>query len=423
MLHGKWDPFLRAQNSNIECGLYHSGLSREKLDQAMEQWAANSKNHFVMFCTEGFGMGVDAPNVETVVVAGGSHSLVDFWQVAGRGGRDGSRCLVKVFYHRSHLISAGAFENYEVECDVQRNGDFQAWAELKRPLCRRRELESFISGEAAASLKTCREENSELHCALCDLCKGKGVEISQVISAPTSVINGSGGVCSARPPFWPASSNGARGNGRVVVLGKGLGTKRQMIQTTFSCSGRGPSERHCKKLRTVKMSIEHLRRSCVGFEGTCAGCVVTAKLQGRRIVRSSVSHVSVSGTCFRGRCVRCMQVGHDVRACSVMPRPNKNRVACRECFLHYAGGERVHSSEEFGQKSCPFRVLVHLAMYCWGSTGPLHLSLLSEAKMHGLESGEINAADFSLWLCTDRCGKLPGILAINDWIKTQFPVE
>ena len=61
----------------------HSGLSRDKLDQAIENWAGNPKTNFAVFCTEGFGVGLDASNVRTVVGAGGSRSLVDFWQVAG----------------------------------------------------------------------------------------------------------------------------------------------------------------------------------------------------------------------------------------------------------------------------------------------------------------------------------------------------
>ena len=62
----------------------------------MKYWSENMTQDFIIFCTEGFGAGVDAPNVRTVVVVGGSRSLFYFWQVASREGRDGAGCTVHI---------------------------------------------------------------------------------------------------------------------------------------------------------------------------------------------------------------------------------------------------------------------------------------------------------------------------------------
>jgi len=58
--------------------------------------------HFVMIATDGFGTGIDAPDVRHVVVVGCSRSLIDMWQIVGRIGRDGLIGRAAIPYHSSH---------------------------------------------------------------------------------------------------------------------------------------------------------------------------------------------------------------------------------------------------------------------------------------------------------------------------------
>jgi ATP-dependent DNA helicase RecQ len=71
----------------VEALAYHAGLDRERRAQAQRRFLADEVP--VIVATNAFGMGVDKPNVRTVVHASVPSSLEAYYQEAGRGGRDG----------------------------------------------------------------------------------------------------------------------------------------------------------------------------------------------------------------------------------------------------------------------------------------------------------------------------------------------
>src|SRR3954466_9759637 len=73
---------------------YHAGLDRERRAGVQRAFLADEVR--VVVATNAFGMGVDKPNVRTVVHASVPSSLEAYYQEAGRAGRDGlpSRALL-----------------------------------------------------------------------------------------------------------------------------------------------------------------------------------------------------------------------------------------------------------------------------------------------------------------------------------------
>jgi ATP-dependent DNA helicase RecQ len=73
---------------------YHAGLERERRAAVQRRFLADEVR--VVVATNAFGMGVDKPNVRTVVHASVPASLEAYYQEAGRAGRDGllSRALL-----------------------------------------------------------------------------------------------------------------------------------------------------------------------------------------------------------------------------------------------------------------------------------------------------------------------------------------
>lgn len=67
---------------------YHAGMTKEEKN-AVEQWFFKSDNG-ILTATCAYGMGMDKPNVKTVVHLDAPEHLENFVQEAGRAGRDGS---------------------------------------------------------------------------------------------------------------------------------------------------------------------------------------------------------------------------------------------------------------------------------------------------------------------------------------------
>ncbi len=87
------------QADGIVASFYHAGLTAEQRTQRQQEWIENKTR--VMVCTNAFGMGIDKPDVRTVVHMDVPESQENYYQEAGRAGRDGKKAYAVLLY--SHL--------------------------------------------------------------------------------------------------------------------------------------------------------------------------------------------------------------------------------------------------------------------------------------------------------------------------------
>jgi ATP-dependent DNA helicase RecQ len=85
----------------IRSDYYHAGLSQEDRNARQESWMKNSIR--VIVCTNAFGMGIDKPDVRLVIHVEVPDNLENYYQEAGRAGRDDKKSYAVLLFNGEML--------------------------------------------------------------------------------------------------------------------------------------------------------------------------------------------------------------------------------------------------------------------------------------------------------------------------------
>lgn len=85
----------------ITADFYHAGLTQPVRDTKQQDWIQNRTR--VMVCTNAFGMGIDKPDVRTVIHYDAPDCLENYYQEAGRAGRDGKKAYAVLLYQQENI--------------------------------------------------------------------------------------------------------------------------------------------------------------------------------------------------------------------------------------------------------------------------------------------------------------------------------
>src|SRR5262249_51461848 len=105
------------QESGIDARPYHAGLIAAERASAQDRFAAGALR--VVCATNAFGMGIDRPDVESVVHVDIPGSLEAYYQEIGRAGRDGRSATATLLWNyadvrtREFLIDRGRDEEVD----------------------------------------------------------------------------------------------------------------------------------------------------------------------------------------------------------------------------------------------------------------------------------------------------------------------
>ncbi|MEO6540635.1 MAG: RecQ family ATP-dependent DNA helicase, partial [Ferruginibacter sp.] len=87
--------------NNIHADHYHAGLNNEERNKKQENWISNKTR--VIVSTNAFGMGIDKPDVRVVVHYDVPDCIENYYQEAGRAGRDGKRAYAVLLYNNIEI--------------------------------------------------------------------------------------------------------------------------------------------------------------------------------------------------------------------------------------------------------------------------------------------------------------------------------
>ncbi len=88
----------------ITATYYNGGLSMKEKDKNMHLWMSDQVQ--VMVATNAFGMGIDKPTVKTVIHINLPENIENYYQEAGRAGRNGNKAFAVLFTNQSDILRA-----------------------------------------------------------------------------------------------------------------------------------------------------------------------------------------------------------------------------------------------------------------------------------------------------------------------------
>jgi ATP-dependent DNA helicase RecQ len=105
---------------NISADFYHAGLPQKERNEKQQNWITNKAR--VIVCTNAFGMGIDKPDVRTVIHYDIPDCLENYYQEAGRAGRDGHKAYAILLYNNMDVTGLKALPDirFPVMYDIRK---------------------------------------------------------------------------------------------------------------------------------------------------------------------------------------------------------------------------------------------------------------------------------------------------------------
>jgi len=365
------------------------------------------------------GCGIDVPNVRQVVIYAGAPSVLEFWQQAGRAGRDGRPAKVSVLYcpkvmaKLPHalgddyflLASCGIFPEYVKGCVNE---------------CRRVRIEACVGG---------RDNNLQVGC-------GSGDQPCNYCACPARAGH-LGGHPSSGSPSHPLPSISPSPAGLPTPSDSRKAKHSRRVQSGDADSW----EVGLRYLKSTSLFLSDYCPRCLLNHSTSAGFSAAPELSLRAILRKASDctgrcHVDSRYQLIR-HCFRCLQIDHsDASNCLYFERTyssDHKRVSqefiCGGCRCNTLQGRLLHVNTAKGN-NCPYKPAAEFCFVAYAlSSGRKHIETDTSPYMEDISAGYLpgrkdDAGRYLSWLTHDgRDGNPAGLLRMLQYLFRVCDLE
>lgn len=157
---------LRSSPGSDDVFFYHAGLEKNEKEK-IEKWFFSSENG-ILAATCAYGLGIDKPDIRTVIHRGPPGSVEAYLQESGRAGRDGLQSEAVLLYNPAAFAGKNPMGKADADvpppCSIMKEFQFSRQKQMidyarNTAVCRREKLLSFFSDEIP-------------YCSGCDICRG-----------------------------------------------------------------------------------------------------------------------------------------------------------------------------------------------------------------------------------------------------------